>query len=743
MKHSLILMVAALSLVFAACSDNKTDDTQQNKSALCLSFVDQAIESYAMTWWDTNKDYCIDSDEAAAVTQIPAMAFVNNTQILSLDDLNQFPNLTSIGNGAFSGCTNLASANVPNVTIIGDSAFAGCTGLTTVNAPNATSIGNGAFSGCSNLVTVNVPAQNPPTAQCTDGVRKCSDSGLQVLLCMHNAWAILENCSSGCKDNACITNIPQPVCTEGALKCSDAGDRVVSCKNNHWEFKESCSYGCTDGVCNTKPEVICPDKCKDNCDDNGLCNDIVIPTCPSTCKNGCDDTGNCKPDEVTCPSTCKNGCDDAGNCKPDEVTCPSTCKNGCNPDGTCACPSTCKNGCDAAGNCKSNDVTCPSTCINGCDPDGTCACPSSCKNGCDDAGNCKPDEFICPSTCQNGCDPDGTCACPSTCINGCDDAGNCKPDEITCPSTCQNGCDPDGTCACPSTCINGCDDVGKCIQSSSCPTDFPKDGSWFDCGGCQFDNFIKCIRDHEDGDYDYWDMFVYKDNLVDYDAWCIADHANKYQFDNICEDKPILDKSLTLAEYCQPGNTVLCRWEDNQIHAECFTPCSASEVGNVVLSYHDGGDSGACFLYLNDNYYAELGIYGYKCSNKNGHYVYMEDSHFYQSDEGDCGLCNEKYSYEVCKKYCDYYEYCYPFYTGYMSEPCMTDCSIESNAFFVGNHEICNQGDVKTGNELFANVSNYYIQPLLHYADIVKDYTYRCNSDGEWEIYEGDTNLCH
>ncbi len=67
--------------------------------------------------------------------------------------------ITSIGEGAFSGCKNLVEVNIPeSVTSIGYGAFWGCSGLTNVNIPESVaSIGGCAFWGCSGLTDVMIP----------------------------------------------------------------------------------------------------------------------------------------------------------------------------------------------------------------------------------------------------------------------------------------------------------------------------------------------------------------------------------------------------------------------------------------------------------------------------------------------------------------------------------------------------------------------------------------------------------
>ena len=80
--------------------------------------------------------------------------------------------VTSIGRGAFKGCTSLTSINIPNsVTSIGSAAFYNCVGLTSVTIPNSvTRIDDEAFYGWyMNISTVTCYATTPPNMGTIEG----------------------------------------------------------------------------------------------------------------------------------------------------------------------------------------------------------------------------------------------------------------------------------------------------------------------------------------------------------------------------------------------------------------------------------------------------------------------------------------------------------------------------------------------------------------------------------------------
>ena len=94
-----------------------------------------------------------------SVTSIGEFAFKDCTGLTSVTIPNS---VTSIGTCAFEKCTGLPSVTIPNsVTSIGSSAFNGCTGLTSVTIPNSvTSIESSAFNGCTGLTSIEVESGN-------------------------------------------------------------------------------------------------------------------------------------------------------------------------------------------------------------------------------------------------------------------------------------------------------------------------------------------------------------------------------------------------------------------------------------------------------------------------------------------------------------------------------------------------------------------------------------------------------
>ena len=88
--------------------------------------------------------------------------------------------VTTLGAGAFAGCSNLASVTLPDsLTIINDGnydngAFAFCSGLTSITIPNSvTSIGSYAFYSCTSLTSVTIG--NSVTAIGSSAFKSCTD----------------------------------------------------------------------------------------------------------------------------------------------------------------------------------------------------------------------------------------------------------------------------------------------------------------------------------------------------------------------------------------------------------------------------------------------------------------------------------------------------------------------------------------------------------------------------------------
>lgn len=182
-----ILSLTLLLLPLAGSADVKIDGIYYK-----LNSNDKTAEVVFHRGYAYSGDLVIPSSVTSdgvdySVTSI-ANAFSKSTELTSITIPNS---VTSISEGIFTGCPNLASvvieegnskydsrencnaiiqtasntllygckgSIVPNgVTSIGKSAFEGCAGLTFVNIPNSvTTIGEGAFAGCSNLTKVEI-----------------------------------------------------------------------------------------------------------------------------------------------------------------------------------------------------------------------------------------------------------------------------------------------------------------------------------------------------------------------------------------------------------------------------------------------------------------------------------------------------------------------------------------------------------------------------------------------------------
>ena len=94
-----------------------------------------------------------------SVTSIGNFAFSSCSDLTSISIPNS---VKSIGNYAFSSSSGLTSISIPNsVKSIGEYAFYGCRGLTSISIPNSvTSIGRGAFDDCISLISIKVESGN-------------------------------------------------------------------------------------------------------------------------------------------------------------------------------------------------------------------------------------------------------------------------------------------------------------------------------------------------------------------------------------------------------------------------------------------------------------------------------------------------------------------------------------------------------------------------------------------------------
>ncbi len=152
---------------------------------------------------------CMNTIIPNSVTSIGEGAFSGCDGVTEITIPNS---VTSIGRGAFLGCYSLTSITIPHsVTSIGDDAFRGCGGLTSVTIPGSvTSIGDYAFSVCNGLTSVTIGNGVTSIGDCAfsvcDGLTSIVvDEGNSVYDSREGCNAIIETATNtlvvGCKNS--------------------------------------------------------------------------------------------------------------------------------------------------------------------------------------------------------------------------------------------------------------------------------------------------------------------------------------------------------------------------------------------------------------------------------------------------------------------------------------------------------------------------------------------------------------
>ena len=162
--------------------------------------------------------------------------------------------VTSIGQGAFSGCTGLTSITIGNsVTSIGEAAFYNCTGLTSITIPNSvTSIGEYAFGYCSGLISIDIP--NSVTSIADYAFEYCTE--LTSITIGNSVTSIGEAAFYNCTELTSI-DIPNSVTSIGyAAFYNCTGLTSITIGNSVTSIGQGAFYNCTGLTSITIPNSV-------------------------------------------------------------------------------------------------------------------------------------------------------------------------------------------------------------------------------------------------------------------------------------------------------------------------------------------------------------------------------------------------------------------------------------------------------------------------------------------------------
>ena len=247
-KHILLILLSVFSLgtIQAEITWTLSDD-----GTLTISGTDMPdYNSPNNLPWFTQRSKIKKVVIKSGVTNIGRAAFAfYDSNLTSVTIPNS---VTSIGYGAFGGCSGINSITIPNsVTSIGDYAFVGCSNLTSLTIPNSvTSIGSSAFEDCNSLASATLGIAN-----ITSGIFR-NLSSLTSLTILDGAKSIGESAFSGCSGLTSI-NIPNSVTSIGSSAFSGcSGITSITIPNSVTSIGSSAFSGCSSLASITIPSTM-------------------------------------------------------------------------------------------------------------------------------------------------------------------------------------------------------------------------------------------------------------------------------------------------------------------------------------------------------------------------------------------------------------------------------------------------------------------------------------------------------
>ena len=161
----------------------------------------------------------------------------------SLNSIKIPNSVTIIGRYAFYGCSSLNSIKIPNsVTSIRSYVFYGCSSLNSIEIPNSvTSIGGSAFYGCSSLNSIKIP--NSVTSIGGSAFYGCSSlNSIKIPISVTSIdWRTFEGCSS--LNSIEIPNSVTSIWNFAFYGCDSLTDVYYTGNKTQWEKVNIISYG--------------------------------------------------------------------------------------------------------------------------------------------------------------------------------------------------------------------------------------------------------------------------------------------------------------------------------------------------------------------------------------------------------------------------------------------------------------------------------------------------------------------